>query len=177
MATDRRRERNIVFALVEGGSQDAGVSPPTRGERPTNIQSGCASCWRWRVGAATSVIIGPLSRALHTEVRTIFRCRADCRGARQGEWPIALDVDEPQTVGPTGSSIHRCMPSTRATCRHRFRHRDDIRRGRFLEAYKGASLPGHQPKPYAGGRRCETAAHRHPAPRTKASSDGHGNRC
>ena len=109
--------------------------------------------------------------------REIFRRRAAGRRAGRGRM-----ADRARRRGaakcrrrPGAQRHRRPRQAPGRPDRHRFRHRDDLRRGRFLGRLQGRDhRAGHQPQPRrAGRRRGQAAAHRHRrAARTKASSDG-----
>src|SRR3954447_23575403 len=98
---------NLVFALVDGGAIKARLRIVTDPPRPADQYA----VWLQQLlelegyskGDVTAVIIGTVvPRALHNlEVLAskYFRVEPLIAGQGRAEWPLQLDVDEPQNVG------------------------------------------------------------------------------
>ena len=145
---------NLVFALVEAGEIKARWRIATDPRRTADEYA----VWLHQLleleglsrrPTSKRVIIGTVvPRALHNlEVLAAKYFHVEPLVAGQGTaaWPLALDVDEPQSVGAdralnviAAHAKYHGRPH-----RHRFRHRDDLRRGRLSGAYKGGIIaPG-----------------------------------
>ena len=152
-------------------SRRAGASPPIRAAPPTNIRCGLHQLLELEGHSRSdveAVIIGTVvPRALHNlEVlaNKYFHVEPMIAGQGAAAWPIALDVDEPHNVGADRAlnaiAAHAKHPGR--PDRHRFRHGDDVRRGRWQRRLQGRDHRSRN-QPVAGRfgqRRGQASAHR-----------------
>ena len=164
---------NLVFALVDGGEIKARWRIATDPRRTADQYA----VWLHQLleleglqprAKSTRVIIGTVvPRALHNlEVlrSKYFHVEPLIAGQGAAAWPIAARRRRAAECRrrPRAQCHRRPRQASGRPDRHRFRHRDDFRRGRVRRRLQGRDhRAGHQPVARcAGQRRRQAAAHR-----------------